>query len=123
MLLVLNFHEFPQEISLQGAYNKSKDVINSVTKGESMQTTYPLGQQLDSESRTSGQIEEGTNRLAHLSQTMTDIGHKVSDGHKVGDKSKVIAQNTDECVHRHAWKAIGLMSIVGLLAGFFMNRR
>lgn len=39
------------------------------------------------------------------------------------EKGKVAAQTTDEFVHDHPWKAVGIATGIGLLAGLLMSRK
>ena len=39
------------------------------------------------------------------------------------EKGKVAAQSTDEFVHAHPWKAIGIAAGIGLLAGMLISRK
>lgn len=41
----------------------------------------------------------------------------------VVDKAKVIAESTDEFVHRNPWEAVGVAAGLGLLIGLFIRRR
>jgi ElaB/YqjD/DUF883 family membrane-anchored ribosome-binding protein len=75
-----------------------------------MEATYQMDQSTNLQDTIQDTSETFTNRLTGLS-------------HTVGEKSKEIASATDECVHRHAWKAAGLMALMGLAAGIFLHRR
>jgi ElaB/YqjD/DUF883 family membrane-anchored ribosome-binding protein len=39
------------------------------------------------------------------------------------ERAKAAAQATDEYVHTHPWRAIGIAAAVGLVAGLLINRR
>ncbi len=39
------------------------------------------------------------------------------------EKGKAAAQNTDEFVHKHPWKAVGIAAGVGLIAGLLISRK
>ncbi|HJV72780.1 MAG TPA: DUF883 family protein [Noviherbaspirillum sp.] len=39
------------------------------------------------------------------------------------EKGKVAAQSTDEFVHEHPWKAVGIAAGVGLLVGMLISRK
>lgn len=39
------------------------------------------------------------------------------------EKGKVAAQSTDEFVHEHPWKAVGIAAGVGLLVGLLISRK
>ena len=39
------------------------------------------------------------------------------------EKGKVAAQTTDEFVHEHPWKAVGIAAGVGLVVGLLISRR
>jgi ElaB/YqjD/DUF883 family membrane-anchored ribosome-binding protein len=39
------------------------------------------------------------------------------------EKGKVAAQNTDEFVHEHPWKAVGIAAGIGLVIGMLISRR
>jgi ElaB/YqjD/DUF883 family membrane-anchored ribosome-binding protein len=41
----------------------------------------------------------------------------------VTEKAKVIAERTDEFVHRNPWEAVGVAAGIGLLVGLFIRRR
>ena len=41
----------------------------------------------------------------------------------VTEKAKVVAERTDEFVHRNPWEAIGVAAGLGLLIGLFIRRR
>jgi ElaB/YqjD/DUF883 family membrane-anchored ribosome-binding protein len=41
----------------------------------------------------------------------------------VTDKAKVVAERTDEFVHRNPWEAVGVAAGIGLLVGLFIRRR
>lgn len=75
-----------------------------------MQTTFPANESVESHSRI-------YDTLQHSREKLSDIGHTMTD------KSKDIARSTDECVHRHAWKALGAMTLVGMTLGFLLHRR
>lgn len=76
-----------------------------------METIYQ-GQGSDtlSKSRIHDIMDNGKNRLSDFS-------------HTVSDKSKELIRVTDECVHTHSWKALGIMAGLGVLIGYFMHRR
>ncbi|MBU3562943.1 MULTISPECIES: DUF883 family protein [unclassified Polynucleobacter] len=42
---------------------------------------------------------------------------------KVLDKAKVVADGTDDFVHRNPWEAVGVAAGLGLLIGLFIGRR
>lgn len=57
-------------------------------------------------------------------------GNLLAARHKLGDleevvktKTKEAAQATDDYVHEHPWKAIGVAAGVGLLVGLLAGRR
>ena len=39
------------------------------------------------------------------------------------EKGKVAAQSTDEFVHEHPWKAVGIAAGIGLLVGMLISRK
>lgn len=39
------------------------------------------------------------------------------------EKAKVVAERTDEFVHRNPWEAVGVAAGIGLLLGLFIRRR
>jgi ElaB/YqjD/DUF883 family membrane-anchored ribosome-binding protein len=39
------------------------------------------------------------------------------------EKAKVVAERTDEFVHRNPWEAVGVAAGIGLLVGLFIRRR
>ena len=39
------------------------------------------------------------------------------------EKAKVVAERTDEFVHRNPWAAVGVAAGIGLLLGLFIRRR
>lgn len=39
------------------------------------------------------------------------------------EKGKVAAQSTDEFVHEHPWKAVGIAAGIGLLVGLLISRK
>jgi ElaB/YqjD/DUF883 family membrane-anchored ribosome-binding protein len=41
----------------------------------------------------------------------------------VTEKAKVVAERTDEFVHRNPWEAVGVAAGIGLLIGLFIRRR
>ena len=41
----------------------------------------------------------------------------------VVEKAKVVAERTDEFVHRNPWEAVGVAAGLGLLIGLFIRRR
>jgi ElaB/YqjD/DUF883 family membrane-anchored ribosome-binding protein len=41
----------------------------------------------------------------------------------VVEKSKVVARATDDYVHDHPWKAVGIAAGVGFLIGLLVNRK
>lgn len=41
----------------------------------------------------------------------------------VTEKAKVVAERTDEFVHRNPWEAVGVAAGLGLLVGLFIRRR
>jgi len=41
----------------------------------------------------------------------------------VTEKAKVVAERTDEFVHRNPWEAVGVAAVIGLLVGLFIRRR
>ncbi|QWE31652.1 YqjD family protein [Polynucleobacter sp. Adler-ghost] len=41
----------------------------------------------------------------------------------VTEKAKVVAERTDEFVHRNPWEAVGVAAGIGLLVGLFIRRR
>jgi ElaB/YqjD/DUF883 family membrane-anchored ribosome-binding protein len=45
------------------------------------------------------------------------------EGKAVVEKAKSAAKSTDEFVHDHPWKAVGIGALVGLLVGFLISRR
>jgi ElaB/YqjD/DUF883 family membrane-anchored ribosome-binding protein len=57
------------------------------------------------------------NILEHGKQRMTDMGHTVTE------KSKQVAELTDQCVHRNAWTTVLVSAGVGLLLGMLLRRR
>ncbi|MCI0541583.1 MAG: hypothetical protein L0Z50_40815 [Verrucomicrobiales bacterium] len=42
---------------------------------------------------------------------------------RVWDKSKGLARGMDNCVHEHAWMALGITAAVGLILGLAFSRR
>lgn len=41
----------------------------------------------------------------------------------VVDKTKAVAKATDDYVHDHPWKAVGIAAAVGFVLGLIINRR
>jgi ElaB/YqjD/DUF883 family membrane-anchored ribosome-binding protein len=41
----------------------------------------------------------------------------------VTEKAKVVAERTDEFVHRNPWEAVGVAAGLGLLIGLLIRRR
>ena len=41
----------------------------------------------------------------------------------VTEKAKIVAERTDEFVHRNPWEAVGVAAGIGLLVGLFIRRR
>lgn len=39
------------------------------------------------------------------------------------EKGKIAVQNTDEFVHEHPWKAVGIAAGIGLVIGMLISRR
>lgn len=74
---------------------------------------------------TAGDASEEMLRLrdrvsATLSQAKTGL---INAQAAMVDKAKVAAKATDEYVHDHPWKSIGLAAGVGLLVGALIGRR
>lgn len=38
-------------------------------------------------------------------------------GHKLRDSYQAVSEAADECVHQHAWKAVCIAGVIGLLLG------
>lgn len=74
-----------------------------------------------SASDASGKFGEVRERLqAKLAQTRTQLSALEES---VVEKTKVAAKATDEYVHEHPWKSIGVAAGVGLLIGVLLARR
>jgi ElaB/YqjD/DUF883 family membrane-anchored ribosome-binding protein len=55
------------------------------------------------------------------------LDHAITRAHDLQDaavqKGRKIAHDTDEYVHEHPWRAIGIAGAVGLLVGMLIARR
>ena len=60
--------------------------------------------------RLSGHLDAAKNRLSDLDVT-------------VRKKTKAAARATDDYVHDHPWRAIGMAAGIGVLIGLLINRR
>jgi len=70
---------------------------------------------------TGDKAEELRAKGLALLETAMEKAHEVQA--VAMEKGKVAAQNTDEFVHAHPWKAVGIAAGVGLLLGMLISRR
>ena len=65
----------------------------------------------------------GTIRLKAL-ETLNSAKESLSSVEgTMTEKAKVVAERTDEFVHRNPWEAVGVAAGIGLLLGLFIRRR
>lgn len=68
--------------------------------------------------------EKAAGVRARIEVRLKDIKARLEDVEEiVVDKTKACARATDDFVHDHPWKAVGVASLVGLLLGVLISRR
>ncbi|HUG77799.1 MAG TPA: DUF883 family protein [Burkholderiales bacterium] len=72
-------------------------------------------------SQTGDKIAAARERIqASLANTKT----KLADAERaLQDKTKQAAQATEEYVHEHPWRAVGIAAVLGLVMGILISRR
>lgn len=61
---------------------------------------------------------------ARMQENLTTARHKLADAEAaLKEKSREVARATDDYVHEHPWKSIGVAAGVGLLVGLLIGRR
>ena len=59
-----------------------------------------------------------------MQENLTSARHKLADAEAaLKEKSREVARATDDYVHDHPWKSIGVAAGVGLLVGLLIGRR
>lgn len=59
-----------------------------------------------------------------MQENLTSARHKLADAEAaLKEKSREVARATDDYVHEHPWKSIGVAAGVGLLVGLLIGRR
>ncbi len=77
---------------------------------------------VDASVRESG--DKLTDARKQFESTLKDARRKLDDTESmVMAKAKLAAASTDEFVHSHPWKSIGLGAAVGLVVGMLIGRR
>lgn len=77
-----------------------------------------------------------TNRLSErMGETLENITDQIADGLRRGqftleevqeaivERTQSAARKTDDYVHEHAWKTVGIVAAVGILIGLLLPRR
>ncbi|MDR2165769.1 MAG: DUF883 family protein [Zoogloeaceae bacterium] len=68
--------------------------------------------------------EKAAGVRARIEARLKDIKVRLEDIEAVVvDKTKACARATDDFVHDHPWKAVGVASLVGLVLGVLISRR
>jgi ElaB/YqjD/DUF883 family membrane-anchored ribosome-binding protein len=61
--------------------------------------------------------EKAIASLRHAREGLQDVQHLMAE------KSKAAVRATDDYVHEHPWRAVGVAAAVGFLVGLLVNRR
>ncbi|HEY9192082.1 MAG TPA: DUF883 family protein [Methyloversatilis sp.] len=74
---------------------------------------------------TASQAGEKVGELRlRMQENLTSARHKLADAEAaLKEKSREVARATDDYVHDHPWKSIGVAAGVGLLVGLLIGRR
>ena len=74
---------------------------------------------------TANQAGEKVGELrVRMQENLTSARHKLADAEAaLKEKSREVARATDDYVHEHPWKSIGVAADVGLLVGLLIGRR
>lgn len=74
---------------------------------------------------TANQAGEKVGELrVRMQENLTSARHKLADAEAaLKEKSREVARATDDYVHEHPWKSIGVAAGVGLLVGLLVGRR
>ncbi|MBC7208900.1 MULTISPECIES: DUF883 family protein [Methyloversatilis] len=74
---------------------------------------------------TANQAGEKVGELrVRMQENLTSARHKLADAEAaLKEKSREVARATDDYVHEHPWKSIGVAAGVGLLVGLLIGRR
>jgi ElaB/YqjD/DUF883 family membrane-anchored ribosome-binding protein len=74
---------------------------------------------------TANQAGEKVGELrVRMQENLTSARHKLADAEAaLKEKSREVARVTDDYVHDHPWKAIGVAAGAGLLIGLLIGRR
>ncbi|MCQ9375451.1 DUF883 family protein [Methyloversatilis sp. XJ19-13] len=74
---------------------------------------------------TANQAGEKVSELrVRMQENLTSARHKLADAEAaLKEKSREVARVTDDYVHDHPWKAIGVAAGAGLLIGLLIGRR
>lgn len=74
---------------------------------------------------TASQAGEKVGELrVRMQENLTSARHKLADAEvALKEKSREVARATDDYVHDHPWKSIGVAAGVGLLVGLLIGRR
>jgi ElaB/YqjD/DUF883 family membrane-anchored ribosome-binding protein len=74
---------------------------------------------------TANQAGEKVGELrVRMQENLTSARHKLADAEAaLKEKSREVARATDDYVHDHPWKSIGVAAGVGLLVGLLIGRR
>ncbi|WP_180682485.1 DUF883 family protein [Tepidicella baoligensis] len=82
----------------------------------------------DAEELLSATASQTGERITELRERMQDNLRNAR--HKMGDwedavrvKTREVARATDDYVHEHPWKSIGLAAGIGLIVGLLISRR
>lgn len=71
--------------------------------------------------QTEGKVVELRERIT---ENLRNARHKLVDVEiSVKEKTKEVARATDDYVHEHPWRAIGMAAGVGLVIGLLIGRR
>lgn len=74
---------------------------------------------------TANQAGEKVGELrVRMQENLTSARHKLADAEAaLKEKSREVARATDDYVHEHPWRSIGVAAGVGLLVGLLIGRR
>lgn len=74
---------------------------------------------------TANQAGEKVGELrVRMQENLTSARHKLADAEAaLKERSREVARATDDYVHEHPWKSIGVAAGVGLLVGLLIGRR
>ena len=74
---------------------------------------------------TANQAGEKVGELrVRMQENLTAARHKLADAEAaLKEKSREVARATDDYVHEHPWKSIGVAAGIGLLVGLLIGRR